>query len=304
MTQALVYQATNIVNGKRYIGFTSRTLAAREWEHRAYARKGGGYMLQRAMRKYGGDNFTFSVLGDFDGDVELAKLYEIEAIAKYKPEYNILSGGEGHTPTEELRERLRKAQTGKKASPETLAKMRASQTGRRQSPETKEKLAALWRGKPRSPETIEKMRASMKGRASKPAGWKHTPETLAKMKGFRHSPETLRKMSEAKRGKPSPLKGKKVSAAHLEAIRVARQKWTFVATEAHRVQASINVRKAVEAIRKPVVCLNDGRVFSSAREASLFYGFTKNKVSKIATGAIKNHPSGLRFEYVKNGDAE
>jgi len=181
--QVVVYKATNLVNGHFYIGYTAQGLHKREWTHRYYARKNkGNGLLQRAIRKYGDENIVFEVMADFDGDEELARLYEIEAIAKYAPEYNVLPGGEGGPQPPEVRARISAKLKGLKQRPETIAKRKASNAGFRHSTETKEKLAALWRGKPRSSSTIEKMRLAMKGRpAPRPAGWKHTPETLAKI---------------------------------------------------------------------------------------------------------------------------
>lgn len=210
----IVYRATNTLDGKSYIGFTTQGLVKREWTHRDYARKGRGQLLHRAIRKHGGENFVFEVMADFGDDEELARCYEFEAIAKYKPEYNILPGGEGGAQPPEVRARISATLKGHKQSPETIAKRKASNAGFRHSAETKEKLAAMHRGKPRSPETVAKMSASRKGKAAKPAGWKHTPETLAKMKGFRLSPESLRKMSETKKGRPSGRKGVKFTAEH------------------------------------------------------------------------------------------
>lgn len=211
----VVYRAVNRVNGHSYIGFTAQGLVKREWTHRDYARRGRGQLLHKAIRKHGGENFAFEVMADFSDDEELARCYEFEAIAKYGPEYNILPGGEGGAQPPEVRARIGASLKGRRQHPDSVAKRVASNAGFRHSQETKDKLAAMWRGKPRSPETVEKMRASMQGRpASRPAGWKHTPETIAKMQGRQLSIESLRKMSATKTGKPSPRKGVKFSEEH------------------------------------------------------------------------------------------
>lgn len=113
--QAIVYQATNRVNGKRYIGYTARGLAVRRSQHFSIARKGGGNHFQNALRKHGEDNFSFVVLGEFGDDEELAKVYEIEAIAKYRPEYNLSYGGEGGTLHESSRKKIGEANRGRPA---------------------------------------------------------------------------------------------------------------------------------------------------------------------------------------------
>lgn len=69
------------------------------------------------------------------------------------------------------REKLRLANTGKKQSAETIAKRTEKLVGRKRSAETIEKIRAAKLGVPRSAETIAKM-----------TGWKHTPESLHKMR--------------------------------------------------------------------------------------------------------------------------
>lgn len=51
--------------------------------------------------------------------------------------------------------------------------------------------------------------------------------------------------------------------------------------------------------RKPVRCLNDGRVFSCAREAGGFYGLNTRAINNVAAGGkYRKSIHGLRFEYV------
>jgi hypothetical protein len=86
-----VYQATNLVNGKRYIGVTARRLDQRIWLHRSATRRGSTSPFHCALRKYGIDLFRFSVLlvcADTDADAK-----EIRLIASLKPEYNVALGG-------------------------------------------------------------------------------------------------------------------------------------------------------------------------------------------------------------------
>lgn len=122
---AIVYQARNLVNGHRYIGFTTQGLERREKQHRkaAQSERQRKFRFHRALSKYGDENFVFELLGDFDGDIELAKLYEVEAIAKYKPEYNILIGGGGGPMPDELRQKLSASRIGKRHSEETRKKL-------------------------------------------------------------------------------------------------------------------------------------------------------------------------------------
>ena len=53
-----IYRATNIINGKIYIGFDSKW-PKRKSEHKGDARRGLKYKFYNAIRKYGWDNFTW-----------------------------------------------------------------------------------------------------------------------------------------------------------------------------------------------------------------------------------------------------
>lgn len=92
---SIVYLATNLINGKRYIGVTSQALSCRISNHRAAARGSrSNSLLHRAMRKYGFDMFRFAPLvicGDFDA----ALVEETRLIAALRPEYNSTDGGAG-----------------------------------------------------------------------------------------------------------------------------------------------------------------------------------------------------------------
>jgi len=91
---SLVYMAINIVNGKLYIGMTSKTVHKRAIEHRCEARRGSKYLLHKAMRKYGEENIKFIVLERCESYAAASKK-EIEFIKGMKPEYNLTAGGEG-----------------------------------------------------------------------------------------------------------------------------------------------------------------------------------------------------------------
>jgi len=65
--------------------------------------------------------------------------------------------------------------------------------------------------------------------------------------------------------------------------------------EKHRAdEARANMRVAQAKNRKPVQCVNDGRVFESSREAEIFYGLCQAAVTRVVTGRIKS-ARGLVF---------
>ncbi len=127
----VIYKITNLINGKSYVGQTSRTLKERFIEH-AKAKT----HLGNAIRKYGRKNFSVEVIEECTTPEQLNER-EIFWIAhfncKHPNGYNFTDGGEGtHGLTEESLKKLRR-----KHSPETLALMSAVQKKRSDTPEGK-----------------------------------------------------------------------------------------------------------------------------------------------------------------------
>lgn len=149
----VVYMHTNRVNGKRYVGITKQ-----KPEHR-WRLDGSGYFRSpyfwNAIQKYGWECFDHEIL-DRDLSREDACVLEKYYIDFYKTHdkkygYNMTDGGDGSLgwkPTDEtIRkrsqklkgrklsaqhiERIRKANTGKKASDETRQKQRESHLGKK-----------------------------------------------------------------------------------------------------------------------------------------------------------------------------
>lgn len=271
----LVYQITNRVNGHRYIGYTGRGLKARRAGHLSQLARGSHYAVHRAMRKYGVDNFDFSILGEFGDDEELAKVYEIEAIAAYKPEYNLSYGGEGGTLAEESKKKIGAANRGRKMPPSHGEKRRAFLTGRKHTPQAKAKIAAANRGKP-SPlkgiplkaETRAKISAANKGQVPWTAGRGHSPETRAKMSAW----QIGRKLPDSHRAS--------ISKVRKDAWETNREKYL----PAVRAAAA----KAQAARKLSVRCVEDGAIFPGCSDADRHYGYRVGTVSRIVKGTIKN----------------
>lgn len=297
---ALVYRARNLINGKSYIGFTARGLDARKKQHLGMTRQGRGHHFHAAMRKHGIENFVFEVLGDFDGDEDLAKLYEIEAIAKYKPEYNISHGGDGHHVALESRKKIGDANRGKKWSDAQREKMRGVQVGRKVTAETRAKMSLARMGRKPTEETLQKMRGRKMSDAHRAAlvvantGKSPSEETRAKLRAFnlgrKDTEEVRRKKSTANKGRPAHNKGVPHKPEHIAKIRAAQI--GKVRTE----EAHANMRAAQAKNKRPVICLTDGKVFTSGREAEQFYGLCYAAVTRVARGTIKT-TRGLRFAY-------
>jgi len=135
---------------------TTQDLRRREYSHRRAAKVGGGFSLHAAIRKYGQSSFVFEQLYDFEGDVELALIYESELIDAENPEYNIVKG-DNSWKSPVLSEANRKVAHG--------VNFKRSNRGQRRTPEQRaaqsENLKKAWA-------TVRK-------------GFKHTEETKARI---------------------------------------------------------------------------------------------------------------------------
>ena len=130
----VVYKHT-APNGKAYIGITSKKPEHR-WNHgRAYYQN---KYFSNAIQKYGWDNFNHEILEE---NLSREKACELEKyfIKKFRSNeadygYNLSAGGEnpadGVVKSEETREKIRNANTGKKFSEERKRRISESKTGR------------------------------------------------------------------------------------------------------------------------------------------------------------------------------
>lgn len=95
-----IYKITNKINGKSYVGKTTRTVQERWEEHlREYRRERcENRPLYRAIRKYGADEFTVETLEEVDLEIlSERETYWIEYFHTYSNGYNATVGGDGQT---------------------------------------------------------------------------------------------------------------------------------------------------------------------------------------------------------------
>lgn len=195
----IIYKATNNINGKIYIGQTSKTLRERKIAHRNRVNFGSKYHFHNAIRKYGFEVFEWEVLEERITDkIELDKL-EIEYIKKFdsiKNGYNIsIGGGGGDTLTNHPKRK------------EILKKMSDKQKGRKMKKSTKKKWYKKmyidnpnrFKGK-NNPMHGKKLSESRKKQISKQQKGRISP-----MKGKHHSLKSKKKISDK-------LKGRKIKA--------------------------------------------------------------------------------------------
>jgi len=178
-----IYQATNKINGKVYIGFTAH------WPQRInghnYDRRYGNAenkAFYNAINKYGWEAFEWEVVYQSQDYEHTLKVMEPHFITEYRSwvgfedcnGYNITRGGEGTTGwkrSPELIESHRQQLKGRKQSPEHIEKRRQVMTGKpnpsvqgeknpAKRPEVRKKISQAMIGRPKS----ESHKLSMKNR--------------------------------------------------------------------------------------------------------------------------------------------
>lgn len=94
-----IYKITNKINGKAYVGKTTRTVQERWEEHLHDSTKKQYYTnrpLYKAIRKYGSDGFTVETLEKVDLEhLSEREIYWIEYFHTYTEGYNATVGGDG-----------------------------------------------------------------------------------------------------------------------------------------------------------------------------------------------------------------
>lgn len=119
MKYNFIYQTTNLVNNKFYIGMHSTNDLNDNY-------LGSGLNLHRAIRKYGKDKFERTIIKfclNKKDLIELEKQLINDNLIKSEMCYNIATGGQGGYLGEEALEKSRIANTGRKWSDETKQKM-------------------------------------------------------------------------------------------------------------------------------------------------------------------------------------
>ena len=164
--------------------------------------------------------------------------------------------------------------------------------GKKVSEEHKEKLRKLFTGVPLLEKTKKKISEANIGKVRTPEMRKHLSEVtkeqyrngrVGNMTGKNHSAETKNKMSEAKMGKPSPLKGKtneqivgKEKAERLSAAQSKRMKGHKYGVG--RVLSEETKRKISERLKGNKNCV--GRVLSEETKRKIIKTKARNKAKK------------------------
>jgi group I intron endonuclease len=105
-----IYMITNILNKKRYIG-SAKNIKNRKNVHACLLRSGkhSNPHLQASWKKYGEENFIWSVLEICDYNNEVLKQKEKHYFDLINPEYNIVKDPIRHTFSESAKEKAKEA---------------------------------------------------------------------------------------------------------------------------------------------------------------------------------------------------
>ena len=195
-----VYQITNKINGKKYIGQHAGVDLKKYWQHnvyRAIAGFRGKPALYRAICKYGSENFEIKPLVVVETKSEMDR-YEIDLIesldtANPNKGYNITAGGGGSYGTkkdEKTRAKMAASHTGlkmpeshrrklaernkgnkyalgRKMTKENFDKLMAAHIGAKRSDEARQRMSDAHKGKKASEETKQRMRDAQQRRREK-----------------------------------------------------------------------------------------------------------------------------------------
>lgn len=171
----IVYMVTNMVNGKIYIGKTSKTARQRFQRHvqEAFSKNRLGkrnFYFHRSIVKYGKESFNVNVLHECETNEQASEL-EIACIKKYNAKdpmigYNLTNGGEGvvgRKKTPQEIENHRKKLLGRKLTQEHKQAISIGNKGKKLSRKTKEKISRMNSGSNngnyRKPESFESRKA-------------------------------------------------------------------------------------------------------------------------------------------------
>lgn len=219
MSYGNIYKITNNVNGKIYIGRTTKDIETRFNQHCAAAEHESPeklLLVQRAIKKYGRENFTLELLFVCE-TVDDYEIMEQFFISKYDARnsligYNIHEGGTGGDtvtclPEDKYAERSNKIASAHKG-------LKLFNDGEKQfwiKPEDIQDALdnGYTQGKlnpqPLAETTKRKISSSLLGHRGAFLGRVHTEETKSKIgaahKGLTHTEETKKKISVSKIGK-------------------------------------------------------------------------------------------------------
>ena len=243
----VIYKLTNKINGKPYVGQTTRTPEERFIDHK-YCQTSN---IGRAIRKYGEENFTIEVLEECETKEQLNER-EIFWIAFFNcmvPNgYNVAEGGQGNW----------------ERTPESIAKM--SRKGKHHTEESKAKIAASLMGdknpnfgKPKTDEERAKLSAATKNK--RPVICVETGEVFESMTAAARAKQVT--VQDISRACKNP--GRTAGGCH----------WRI----ADEPQSEISADRG-KTTSRPVICVETGEIFESLNEVGRQYYISSRCIAR------------------------
>jgi len=225
-----IYILENKINGKCYVGQTTKSVQARLLYHINGHRPRDNTKIGRAIKKYGKGNFNILSFIIKNCDLDSIESRTISALDSMAGGYNLESGGNknkklsletckkisqslmGHVVSKKTRIKLSKSNkgrvnigwVGKTHSLEAKQKMSKANKGKKLSSETKRKIGNASRGRIHSEATKRKMSKAHKGKVGNWLGLKHSEKTKEKisnsLRGHVVLESTRKKLSKANKG--------------------------------------------------------------------------------------------------------
>ena len=146
----IIYCITNTLNGKKYIGQTTKTLEKRWISHKSESKKHEN-KFYRAIRKYGFEYWTKEIIEEIENDLlNEREQYWISHFDTMNIGYNLRSGGgQNSLLSEESKKKISEKHMGKRMSIPTEFKkgLIPWNKGGTHSEETRKKLREKWKGR-------------------------------------------------------------------------------------------------------------------------------------------------------------
>lgn len=221
-----IYKITNLLNEKCYIG-SSLNITERWYQHKTKLlhKKHHSIKLQRAINKYGMDNFKYDIIEECNQEsLIIREQYYIDFFDSYKNGYNSTpkaGNNLGMKHSEETKEKLKKASMGNK-----------NMLNKSHTDETKNIISEKLKGRTLSEETKKKMcnriiseetREKLKGRIPWNKGCKMSEEYKKKLSlshlGKKQSKETIENRVKLNTGKKRTEEVKKKMSESMTGIK-------------------------------------------------------------------------------------
>lgn len=172
-----------MVNGKIYIGITSKTV-----EDRFLGHTRSGHALHNSIKKYGKNKFTIQILKS-KLNKNQANKWEIYYISKYKSlypsGYNLTKGGEGQNSCDLVKRKIRNKAKLRFESEENRNKQREIAKNQWKDPEFRKKMEAGLKRRWENPKTRAAIMNGIRSVENRSNPWKDPEKKKRILEGIR-----------------------------------------------------------------------------------------------------------------------